>query len=185
MISAFLPHWDGTENGNISTSFSYFPVILMASDRLATHGARKSSSMALHFSDVIMGAMASQITFLTIVYSIGYSGADQRKHQSPASQAFVRRIHRWPVNSLQKWPVPRKMFPFDDVIMDLAPLKCSGLNTRRVKRKQRFVLTTNATRVTNYHPYLCNNTPSFKAVSNTPTSLPNGLCSFDTWHQRV
>ena len=54
---------------------------------------------------------------LAIVYSTVYSGADHRKHQSSASLAFVRRIHRWPVNSPHKWPVTRKMFPFDDVIM--------------------------------------------------------------------
>ena len=65
-----------------------------------------------------MGTMASQITCLTIVYSTVYSGADQRKHQSSASLAFVRRIHRRPVNSPHKWPVTRKMFPFDDVIMN-------------------------------------------------------------------
>ena len=72
-----------------------------------------------HFSIkyVIMGAIASQITSLTIVYSTVYSGADQRKHQSSASLAFVRGIHRGPVNSPHKWPVTRKMFPFDDVIM--------------------------------------------------------------------
>ena len=64
-----------------------------------------------------MGAMASQITSLTIVYATVYSGADQRKHQSSASLAFVRGIHRSPVNSPHKWPVTRKMFPFDDVIM--------------------------------------------------------------------
>ena len=52
-----------------------------------------------HYDDVIMGAMASQITSLTIVYSTVYSGADQRKHQSSASLAFVRGIHRGPVNS--------------------------------------------------------------------------------------
>ena len=46
-----------------------------------------------------MGTMASQITSLTIVYSTIYSDADQRKHQSSASLAFVRGIHRWPVNS--------------------------------------------------------------------------------------
>ena len=46
-----------------------------------------------------------------------FSGADQRKHQSSASLAFVRGIHRWPVNSPHKGPVTRKMFPFDDVIM--------------------------------------------------------------------
>ena len=73
-----------------------------------------------HYNDVIMGATASQITSLTIVYSTvysAYSGADQLKHQSSASLAFVRGIHRWPVNSTHKWPVTRKMFPFDDVIM--------------------------------------------------------------------
>ena len=61
--------------------------------------------------------MASQITSITIVYSSVYSGADQRKHQRSASLAFVRGIHRWPVNSPHKWPVTRKIFPFDDVIM--------------------------------------------------------------------
>ena len=64
-----------------------------------------------------MGTMASQITSLTIVYSTVYSGADETKHQSSASLAFVRGIHRSPVNSPHKWPVTQKMFPFDDVIM--------------------------------------------------------------------
>ena len=70
-----------------------------------------------NYNDVIMSAMASQITSLTIVYSTVYSGADQRKHQSSASLSFVRGIHRWPVNSPHKRPITRKMFPFDDVIM--------------------------------------------------------------------
>ena len=64
-----------------------------------------------------MSKRASQITSLTIVYSTVYSGPDQTKHQSSASLAFVWGIHRGPVNSPQKWPVTRKMFPFDDVIM--------------------------------------------------------------------
>ena len=64
-----------------------------------------------------MGVMASQITSLTTVYSTVYLGAYQRKHQSSASLAFVLGIHRSPVNSPHKWPVTRKMFPFDDVIM--------------------------------------------------------------------
>ena len=63
------------------------------------------------------GTMACQITSLTIVYSTVYSGADQRKHQSSASLSFVRVIHRGSVNSPHKWPVTRKMFPFDDVII--------------------------------------------------------------------
>ena len=77
------------------------------------------SNICLHYNDVIMGAIASQITSLTIVYSIVYSDADQRKHQSSASLVFVRGNHRGPVNSPHKWPVTRKMFPFHDVIMVL------------------------------------------------------------------
>ena len=42
-----------------------------------------------HYSDDIMGATASQITSLKIVYSSVYSGSDQRKHQSSASLAVV------------------------------------------------------------------------------------------------
>ena len=64
-----------------------------------------------------MSPMASQISSLTIVYSTVYSGADQRKHQSFASLAFVGGIHRWPMNSPHKGPVTRKLFPFHDVIM--------------------------------------------------------------------
>ena len=71
-----------------------------------------------HYSDVIMGVMASQITRVSIVCSTVCSVADQRKHQSSASLAFVMGIHRWPMNSPHKGPVTRKMFPFDDVIMD-------------------------------------------------------------------
>ena len=45
-----------------------------------------------HYNVVIMGTMASQITSFTIVYLTIYSGADQRKHQSSTSLAFVREI---------------------------------------------------------------------------------------------
>ena len=77
----------------------------------------------LHYSDVIMGAIASQINSLAIIYPTVYSDADQRKHQSSASLAFVRGIHRGRVTSPHKWPVTRKMFPFDDAIMhDYTPL---------------------------------------------------------------
>ena len=70
-----------------------------------------------HYNDVIMSAMASQITSLKIVYPTVYSGADQRKHQSSVSLAFMWGIHRWSVNSPHKWPVTLKIFPFDDVIV--------------------------------------------------------------------
>ena len=59
--------------------------------------------------------MASQITSLTIVQTL----TDERKQQSSASLAFVRGIHQWPMNSPHKWPVTRKMFLFDDVIMNI------------------------------------------------------------------
>ena len=73
----------------------------------------------IHYHDVTMSPMAPQITSLSIVCSTVYSGADQRKHQSSASLAFVRGIHRLPANSSHKGPVTRKMFPFDDVILCL------------------------------------------------------------------
>ena len=49
-----------------------------------------------HYVDVIMGAIASQITSHTIVYSTVYSDADQRKHQSSASLAFLRGTGEFP-----------------------------------------------------------------------------------------
>ena len=64
-----------------------------------------------------MGTMTSQTTSLLIVYSTFYSDADQRKCQSSTSPAFV--------NSPPKWPVTRKMFPFDDVIMYI-PRRTAG-----------------------------------------------------------
>ena len=61
--------------------------------------------MTFHYCDVIMSAVASQITSLTIVYS----DTDQRKHQSSASLTFARGIHRSPVNLPHKWPVMRNV----------------------------------------------------------------------------
>ena len=78
----------------------------------APAGMDTSSHCSCHYNDVIMGAMASHMTSLAVVYSTVYSGADQRKHQSSASLAFVRGIHRWLVNSPHKGPVMRKMFLF-------------------------------------------------------------------------
>ena len=70
-----------------------------------------------HYSDVMMSVIVSQITSLTIVYPTVYSGTYERIHQSSASLAFVRGIHRWLLNSPHKGPVTWKMFPFDGVIM--------------------------------------------------------------------
>ena len=89
-----------------------FHTVNMAADVLVPQGAT-------HHGDVIMGTMASQITSFMVVYSTVYSGADQGKHQSSTSLAFVRGIHRELVNSPHKWPVMRKMFSFDDIIMSI------------------------------------------------------------------
>ena len=70
-----------------------------------------------HYSYVIMSALAPQITGVPIVYSTDCSGIDARKQQSYASLAFVSGIHRRPVKSPHKEPVPWKMFLYDDVIM--------------------------------------------------------------------
>ena len=76
----------------------------------------------LSFSEYLKLALkktttVAQITYVSSVCSIVYSGADQRKHQSLASLAFVSIIQRWQMDSLQKGPVTPKMFPFDDVIV--------------------------------------------------------------------
>ena len=63
--------------------------------------------------------MTSQIIGVPIINSTVCPGADQRKHQSSASLAFVMGIYRWPVNSPHKGRVTRKMFLFDDVIMQM------------------------------------------------------------------
>ena len=83
------------------------PLLSIATHR---HQGRHRHQVCSHYADVIMIEMASQITSLAIVYSIVYSDADQRKHQSSASLAFVRGNHRGPVNSPRKWPVTRKCF---------------------------------------------------------------------------
>ena len=61
--------------------------------------------LQIHYDDVTIGKIASQITSLTIVYSTVYSDADQRKHQSSASLAFVRGLHRdrWIPRTTGQW----------------------------------------------------------------------------------
>ena len=82
--------------------------------QVATHRPLYKTMM-FKFSDV--HHIDVNMSSLTIVYSTIYWGANQRKHQSSSSLAFVQGIHRWPVNSPHKGPVTRKMFPFDDVIV--------------------------------------------------------------------
>ena len=107
-----------TNLNNICVTLSWILCLLMIHfERLLRHQTRFEYVYGSGNITIIMGAKVSQITSLMIVYSIVYSDVDQRKHQSSSSLAFVRWIHRGPVNSPHKWPVTWKMFPFDDVIM--------------------------------------------------------------------
>ena len=103
-------NWSALYRGRGSPGMSW---ILLVS----RYSTVRSGTLTWHYDDVTMSAMAYQITSLAIVYSTVYSDPDQRKHQSSTSLAFVQGIHRGPVNSPHKWPVTRKMSPFDDVIM--------------------------------------------------------------------
>ena len=69
-----------------------------------------------HYSDVIMGRMVSKMTGVSIVYSMFVHARIKKTHQSSAPLAFVRGVHRWPVNSPHKGSVTRKMITFADVI---------------------------------------------------------------------
>ena len=145
-----------------------------------------------------MSAMASQITGVLVVYSIVYSCADQRKHQSYASQAFVRGIHRWPVNSPHKGAVTWKMFPLDDAI-----LRCNDMYFK-VYKHERLLLTQcglmpangnlslgiNATKTNvcdilfaiTISPY---NNRSFKRVACKISPRRSRMCDWNSRHQFV
>ena len=118
LICVWINDWvNNREAGDLRRYRAHYDVTLMICLSLGLCKRLSDVWETVHYNDVIMGAIASQITSRTIVYSIVYSDADQRKHQSSTSLAFVRGIHRGPVNSSHKWPATRKMFPFDDVVM--------------------------------------------------------------------
>ena len=99
-------------------------------------------SFTAHYSDDIMSTMASQITDVSIICSTVCSGAAQRQK----SKLLVRGIHRWSVDSPNKEPVTRKLFPFDVIIMDMiAP---------RVERMNMWWRTTNPWECTQHMPRL-------------------------------
>ena len=103
---------------NIETPTLVTLLVTINTDQVLGELLKESTTTAIgndknHHSDVIMSEMASKTTSVSIVYSLVRSGADQRKHQSSASLAFVG----WPVNFQHKVPVTWKTLPFDDVIM--------------------------------------------------------------------
>ena len=92
------------------------------------------------------------------------------KHQSSASLAFVRGIHRWPVNSPHKGSVTRKIIPFDDVI-----IRAGVLGTR-----------TRSTRVLNFLYLYCTRTREFQSHSTRTCTRTNGQVlrySYEYWHE--
>ena len=102
-------------NGN---DCSWYMLYMLASEAIMTDFSQQTrqfhNSILQWLHNECDGVSNHRVCFIC---SSVCSCADQRKHQSSASLAFVGGIHRWPVNSPHKGPVTRKMFPFDDVIM--------------------------------------------------------------------
>ena len=105
------------ERANAAFNWTLLVGLLVETSALCNNALLKqaTSGSDIHYNDVIMSATASQITSLSVVFSNDCFGADQRKHQSSASLAFMRGSYRRPVNSPHKGPVIRKMFPYDGV----------------------------------------------------------------------
>ena len=127
------PHcrWTRLTQSALSSMQTNLQTPIRLCDETPVHSPRHFDqiwSRDYHYSDVIMGKMASKITSLTIVYLNVYSGQDQ----SPASLTFVWGFHQWPVYSPHNWPVTRKMFLFDGVIMtevNLSPVLATSWGT--------------------------------------------------------
>ena len=90
--------------GVIYNMLNYLMEILCYRTLPWTNPWKYVSDCFYHCGDVMIRAMASQITGVSIVYSTVCSGANQRKHKSSASLAFVRGNHWRPVNSPHKGP---------------------------------------------------------------------------------
>ena len=120
-----------------------------------------------HKCEVIDSAMASQIVGVSIACPAVCSGTDQRKHQSSALLAFVSGIHLSPVDSPQRGPVTRKMFPCDDVIMRCI-FPCSASTGLRCRRRWILVHLTPPT-VSPPETYS-------STISGTRTKIPKVIC---------
>ena len=90
-------------------TYLYFLSVARGSALNYIYSSQSHNFKMIHYSDVIMSAMASQITGVSIVYWTVGSGVDQSKHQSSESLVFVRGIHRWPKDSPHKGPVTENL----------------------------------------------------------------------------
>ena len=117
----------------------------------------------IHYNDVIMTTIASQITSLTVVYSIVYSGADQRKHQSSASLAFVWWIHR------DRW-IPRTKGQLRGKCVHLMTSSCKALTPCVTRTSASMVLTISKQ---SSHPWKFHQHPE-----DISTSLFQDICSY-------
>ena len=109
--------------------YSYFFSLPQCSyDVTKTHDFSFTDSLLL-YSDVIMSAMVSQTISVSSVCSTVCSEADQRKHQSSASLAFVRGTHRWPT-----YEIATSLMPYGRVSKSsINKLKFYGLSSTPLK----------------------------------------------------
>ena len=132
-----------------------------------------------------MSAMASQITGFSIVCLTVGSGADQRNHQSSASLAVVRGIHRCPVNSPHKWPVTRKIYPFDDaIITEYCTNICERINSTP-PGQDCCHFTDDIFRYIFVHEKLCTSKTSLKVVLKSSTDNRPALVYIMAWRQAI
>ena len=148
-------------------------------------------SMFHHYTDVTMSPMGSQITSLVIVYATIYSGADQRKHQSSASLAFVRGIHRGPgkrgkcfhlmTSSWHIWARVWCHWPNFSCSVISPVFKISQLLLTYCTSRKIWRLPVATTMKYEYH--LGDLTDTFSKIKNNPHGEINGW-SFSTHHPR-
>ena len=75
--------------------------------------------MTVHYDDIIMGAMASQIPASWLFIQLLFQTQIEENIKTPRHWPLCGGIHRGPVNFPHKWAVTRRMFPFRNVIMKL------------------------------------------------------------------
>ena len=78
--------------------------------RLGSNVSVYSEITKIHCNDVIMSAMASHITGVSMVYS--------KETSKLCVTGLLRGILQWPLNSPHKGPVMRKMFSFDLCVLN-------------------------------------------------------------------